>query len=192
MSDSARVAARSHSPPSLLGLATGGSQRGDRSPGRESRDDAWRDVLRGTTHGDDAPYKASSRSSSHRVVESCCRSARRRQRRHSFRFNFFLLAPYSSSSSPRTRARALLRVAFFLDLSPRLIFFSCVGFSQSPAARFFFFLSRCCPPLIRVSSPARHPPLSTDPSSSLLIYLPAPRLSRLRRASRRANYKLSY
>lgn len=163
MSDSARVAARSHSPSSLLGSAIGGSQRGDRSRGRESRDDAWRDVLRRTTHGDDAPYKASSRSSSHRVVES----ALARQRRHSFRFNFFLLAPYSSSS--RAREPASCSVFLPRSSSAPLFFFSRVGFSQSPAARFFSFF---CPPLIRVSSSAVLVAcLSSLPSVSSCPYL---------------------
>lgn len=186
MSDSARVAARSHSPPSLLGLAIGGSQRGDRSPGRESRDDAWRDVLRGTTHGDDAPYKASSRSSSHRVVESRCPSARRRQRRHSFRFNFFLLAPYSSSS--RTRAQA--------DAPPRLFLPRSLPAPDLLLPCRFFTISRR-PFLLLLPLPSTYarffPCLSLPicPRPYLSIYLLALRPSR-EAPSRRANYKLSY
>jgi len=66
MSDSGRVAARSRSPRSSR-LAIGGSQC-RRSLGGRSRDDAWPDVLRGTTHGDNAPYKASPRSPHCRII----------------------------------------------------------------------------------------------------------------------------
>jgi len=47
--------------------AIGGSQC-QRSLGGRNRDDAWRDVLRGTTHGDNAPYKASPRSPHCRII----------------------------------------------------------------------------------------------------------------------------
>lgn len=168
MSDSARVAARSHSPSSLLGSAIGGSQRGDRSRGRESRDDAWRDVLRRTTHGDDAPYKASSRSSSHRVVES----ALARQRRHSFRFNFFLLAPYSSSS--RAREPASCSVFLPRSSSAPLFFFSRVGFSQSPRRPLLLLLLPSTYPRFFLGRARRLPLFSSvGLFLSLSIHLPA-------------------
>jgi len=84
MSDSMRVAAWSHSPLSSR-FAIDGSQRSGRST-RRIQDDAWWDVLWRTTHGDNAPYKASLRTT---LSNHCHR--RRRQRLHSFRFNFFLL-----------------------------------------------------------------------------------------------------
>lgn len=147
MSDSACVAARSHSLPSSGLESYGGSQRGGRSA-KKIRDDACRDVLRGrpptgTTLHIKRPRERRTGLSNH--------WHRRRRHRHSFRFNFFsrwLLMP--PSFSPWTRAISVsssVRLSSSISTCEPRIFSSRHRFSLSRIFRFFFF----CSPLIRIS-----------------------------------------
>lgn len=98
---------------------------------------------------------------------------RRRRRRHSFRFNFFPLAPYSSLFFFLNARDLGIRPSAFLPLSicDPPIFLPCHRFSLSPTFRFFF-----CSPLIRVSSFIMlvHLPFKSFPLFSFVYFvLPA-------------------
>lgn len=178
MSDSARVVVPS---PSLLGLAIGGSQRGDRSPGREIRDDARQDVPTGTTHGDDAPYKAPSRSSHCRiiaVVRSLLLGIPSVLTSFCSLFFFFL-------------DRGVFLVGAFLHLSPSIS--SC--FVPSSLFPFFVVLFYVFLFLLLPSTCSRFFHRYTRPclSSSVSLLLSSYRLNLLEILfSRCGNYKLSY